>query len=288
MCSSSGLSISSLKRKVEMDNLVIERADLIKQTLASLRVSTLPWSLQWAQRSVSTYVELPTKFLKKLTLQRRSKRHCRIEAIERNASVIMALCKYTDLSTMQVGVPKETGAFLGLTYRFIAKKIGWRTDEDDTLDKALIAAGKRPRERGVKRVARAIKELKAAGYLSITPKSKMHDNGSYEGIAAIKRVSSSLFYDLGVSVKQLKKCCEQAKRRMIKKKEQYQIRLLGAIRATLPMTQKKNKHSRKAHDDIASRKAKLQSLQRIRMMPENTHLSSGEFYLKYPSLKPDR
>lgn len=271
-----------------MENLTINRTDLIRQALASLVTHKLPWSLQWAQRTVLTYVELPTKFLTKLNLQRRSKRHWRVEAIERNASVVMVLCKYLDLSTMQVGVPKETGAFLGLTYRFIAKQIGWRTTADDEFDKKLIREGKRAKERGIKRVARAIKELKAAGYIKVTQKSKMHDNGAYEGIAAIKRVSSSLLYDLGVSVEQLKKCCEKAKKRVVKQKEQYQLKLLKAMRDCSQPIKHRLSRVRNSPNDIVRRKARQLELQRIRTMPENAHLSSSEFYLKYPSLKPDR
>lgn len=270
-----------------MENLAINRADIVKQALQDSLTHQLPWSLQLMQRTLVTYLELPTKFLKKLTLTRRSKRCQRSEAIERNALLLMAVVRYTDLATMQIGVPMDAGGFLGLSYRFIAKKIGWRTDEDDELDKKLISQGKRPKERGVKRVARAVKDLKAAGYLDVTPKSKMHDNGTYEGIAAIKRVSPSLFYDLGVSVKQLKECCERAKKRIMKKKEQYRLTLLRLVREGTESVKQKFKRKQKSPDDIVKRKAKQLELQRIREIPDNMHLSSHEFYLKYPSLKPD-
>lgn len=270
-----------------MEDLTINRADVIKQALANKLKHTLPWSIQWSQRSVLTQITSPKKFLKGLGLTRKSARKLRIEGVERDATVIVELLRYTDLATMQVGVPNAHGGFLGLPYRFLAKKAGWRTDEDDEMDKALVKAGKRPKERGIKRVWRVFECLRRANYIEVTQKSKMHDDGSYEGMAAIKRVSPTLFYDLGVSVKQLEKCCQQAKKRLLKLKERYKQELLKAAQVYVKPVKQKIAKILNKDADLAKRKAKSSELQRLRQMPENAQLSSSEFYLKYPSLKPD-
>ena len=270
-----------------MENLATNRADVIKQALANTLTNQLPWSIQLSQRSVLARISSPNKFLKGFSFTRKSVRKLRIEGVERDAAVILELLRYTDLTTMQVGVPNANGSFLKLPYRFFAKKAGWRTDEDEEIDKALVREGKRPKERGIKRVWRAFECLRRADYVDVIHSSKMLDDGSYEGMAAIKRVSPKLFYDLGISVKQLEKCRQQAKKRLLKLKEKYKQELFKAAQDYIKPVKKKIDRILNKDAGLDKRKAKSQEAYRLRQMPENAQLSSSEFYLKYPSLKPD-
>lgn len=133
-----------------------------------------PFILTQAIQNAAVYYRKPAKYLKELTLLNLTRKQ-RSERREAIGSVMQMILHYTDLATMRVGTPHQNGEINGLRLTFIAKKLGYST----------------------KRVWRAIKDLKAAGYLEINYfVKKIVDN--FYSIASIKLFNKT-FHDLGIS-----------------------------------------------------------------------------------------
>lgn len=175
-----------------------------------------PDVLFFAQRNLERFYAHPSGWLRSLREARLTPRQARSEARERDAAVLGVLLHYTELATLRVGIPNDDGVFNPITMKFIATRLGWRSPMDDVIDKQRIAAGLLPLNRGVKRVYRAIANLKRAGYLTVHPRfEKMLDGDQgYIGLAAVRRLSPKLFRELGITALRLKLRRDQASKRL--------------------------------------------------------------------------
>jgi hypothetical protein len=105
-----------------------------------------------------------------------SKRQQRSE--RREACVAMAECiaHYTDLPTMRVGIPQPNGTIRNLTMGFLAEKAGLN----------------------FRRAERAIRDLKAAGFIKVQSICRKVGDNAYKSLAAVRTVSVKLFHALGL------------------------------------------------------------------------------------------
>ena len=272
-----------------------------------------PGVICFAQNNAKVFYYQTGQFLKSLTHYRFSRRQIRSEARERDVAVLQVLLHYVDLATLRVGVPGADGSFTSFGLKTIAKKLGWRTAEDDEEDKQRLASGKRPRERGVKRVCRAIMSLKRVGYLQTYrrfERALMDGEMAYKGLPAIRCLSQKLFQELGISATKLAQSRKKAANRLKKKYQAYREKEgqknLSRIMHGIGEAFKNNKSSykkvktkkRKNQEQvIRARKAALEQemakrcspqelekgaqLFRLAKLPENSGLSLSEIKTKY-------
>lgn len=137
--------------------------------------ATRPQILRRAQSAIQTYYRRPDT-LPTLNSANRSSRQQRSERREACISLLACILHYTDLTTLRVAIPQPNGTAAGLTMPYMA---------------ALAALGER-------RAERAIRDLKAAGIITVHPICEKLDNARYKGLAAIRTVSKELFAALGL------------------------------------------------------------------------------------------
>ena len=104
-----------------------------------------------------------------------SDRQQRSERREACISLLGCILHYTDLVTLRVGIPQPDGSMSGLTLPFLAVLSGL----------------------SVRRAERAIRDLKAAGIITVHPICEKISDTVYKGIAAIRTVCVHLFTALG-------------------------------------------------------------------------------------------
>lgn len=120
----------------------------------------------------------------------------RSERREACLSALWAILKYTDLSTLRVGVPARGGEFINLSIRYLANQT--------SLSRS--------------RFERAFSDLKTAGIISVQQRCEKKEDGGYAGLSAVKRVSPLIFsiFGLGARLKfergRAKKRAKQARR----------------------------------------------------------------------------
>lgn len=265
-----------------------------------------PSVIQFALNNVKRFYENPTKWLQSLKRTRTSKKQERSEARESDADVIGVLLHYTELSSLRVGFHDVTGDFISLDMRFIARQLGWRTDEDDKKDKARIEQGLKPKDRGIKRVWRSIARLKRAGYLTVQRKFKVKikpgQETQYKGIAAIRTIHQKLFIELGISLTKLSFKRREATKRLKKKGREYMQKaeaLVASIKnartnqpnpitSAIKSIYEQPRRTQTAYDrERANQKEKERTEQyfQLKQLPENKALNAEGMYEKYPYLK---
>ena len=99
----------------------------------------------------------------------------RSERREAYSKVLAVVLEHTDLATLRVGIPTENG-FFNYTLEYLAARTGM----------------------GLRRVARAIRDLKKMSFLIISQIRERLTDGSYRSFSAIKTVSTTLFDALGL------------------------------------------------------------------------------------------
>ena len=99
----------------------------------------------------------------------------RSERREAYSKVLAVVLERMDLATLRVGFPTENG-FFNYTLEHLAARTGM----------------------GLRRVARAVRDLKKMGFLIISQIRERLKNGSYRSFSAIKIVSTTLFDALGL------------------------------------------------------------------------------------------
>jgi len=134
-----------------------------------------PKILPRAQSAIQTYYRRPDT-LPTLNSANGSSRQQRSERREACLILLACILHYTDLITLRVAIPQPNGTTAGLTMPYMA---------------ALGALGER-------RAERAIRDLKAAGIITVHPICEKLDNARYKGLAAIRTVSKELFAALGL------------------------------------------------------------------------------------------
>ena len=257
-----------------------------------------PDIIQWATANLQRFYNKPTKWLKSLHSSRESARQQRTEGRERDADVLGVLLHYTELASLRVGVPLDDGKFISLDMKFIAKKLGWRSDADDKNDLERIACGVEPLNRGVKRVWRSITALKRAGYLTVHQRCEKNLEGEkpYKGLPAVRCIQPKLFWDLGIGGTKLRAKREQAAKRLKKKYAAHLDKLKnglkfgkqGPIQKAFKFSSSlENRNAKKwrAEKHFANEKRRQQQCYELMLLPENKGLSSVEFYQKYPQLQ---
>ncbi len=153
----------------------------------------LPRVLTLCMERFTDYFHRPSKVLPALNLANGSERQQRSERREACVILISALLKRTDLASLRVGIPTQDG-FMNYTMDYIAKDTGMT----------------------LKRVERALSDLKAAGIVTVSQPRQLLPNGSWKGLAAVKAISKHLFGAFGLA-NMLKKERDKAIKRQNKK-----------------------------------------------------------------------
>jgi hypothetical protein len=248
---------------------------------------------------VKDFYTEPNGWLKNLRYYRPSLRQMRSEGRERTAAVMGLLLHYTDLATMTVSIPTPKGDQRGLDMRFMARQLGWRTEKDDRQDRELLAVGKRPRDKGVKRVWRGIHTLVRSGYVQVHRRYQFLSTGESTrvvGLGAIRSIAPQVFYDLGVSARRLKQKRSEAEKRARKRRlaarESSSSTVLGGFHPVHALIQDAQKRAQRRAQQARATEAQAEEAERIRRLrcgeliclPENAGLSPEAFYAKYPDL----
>ena len=153
----------------------------------------IPRVLTLCAERLKTYYYSPRKVIPSLDLANGSQRQQRSERREACLLSLMALLKYTDLASLRVGIPTQNG-FLSLTVDYLAKQTGMT----------------------LKRVERAMADLKAAGLVTVAQPRKRLPDGSWKGLAAVKAISRHLFAVFGLG-RMLQRERDKASKRLAKK-----------------------------------------------------------------------
>lgn len=110
----------------------------------------------------------PKKVLPSLNFANGSTRKQRTERREACVRLLRAIVGYTDLTSLRVGVPTKDG-FVSLTMTVLAKRAGLTPSRAD----------------------RAMRDLKAANLLTVSQPRQLQPDGSWKGLAAVKRFLGS-------------------------------------------------------------------------------------------------
>ena len=167
----------------------------------------IPFVLTRLMALLKSYYDNPRQIIPSLDLANGSERQQRSERREACLLSLMALLKYTDLASLRVGIPTQDG-FLSLTVDYIAKQTGM----------------------ALRRVERAMADLKAAGLVTIAQPRKRLPDGSWKGLAAVKAISRHLFALFGLD-RRLKKERAKASQRLKQKAQQWALAADKATRA---------------------------------------------------------
>lgn len=167
-----------------------------------------PLILQRLQERVRQYFLNPA-YLPSLNAANRSKRQQRSERREACILILCSILEFTDLASLRCGVPSANG-FQSLTLDYLAKFTGM----------------------GMRRVERAIADLKHANILTVVQPRQRLEDGTYRGLAAVKAVNSLLFGAFGL-IKWLKHERQRASARLAKKAKKQGGTLGGWARNAL-------------------------------------------------------
>lgn len=134
-----------------------------------------PRVLARLQEEIRQYYRSPSR-LPSLNAANKSKRQQRSERREACLLALSAILEFTDLSSLRCGIPTREG-FVSLTIDFLVKFTGM----------------------GLRRMERALADLKQANILTISQPRQLNEDGSWRGLAAVKAVSRHLFTAFGLA-----------------------------------------------------------------------------------------
>jgi len=135
----------------------------------------IPRVLTLCAERLKSYYAHPRQLIPSLDLANGSERQQRSERREACVLLLTALLKYADLASLRVGIPTPDG-FLSLTVDYIAQQTGMT----------------------LKRVERALADLKTAGLVTLAQPRQRRPDGSWKGLAAVKAISRHLFTIFGL------------------------------------------------------------------------------------------
>jgi len=167
----------------------------------------IPRVLTLCAERLQAYYYSPRKVIPSLDLANGSERQQRSERREACVLLLTALLKYTDLASLRVGIPTQDG-FLSLTVDYFAKQTGMT----------------------LKRVERALADLKTSGLVTLSQPRKRLPDGSWQGLAAVKAISRHLFAIFGLG-RRLKQERTKASKRLKQKAQQWALAADKATRA---------------------------------------------------------
>ncbi len=153
----------------------------------------IPRVLTLCMERLTDYYYRPRRVIPTLDLANGSDRQQRSERREACVLLLGALLKRTDVTSLRVGVPTQEG-FMSYTVDYIAKDTGM----------------------SLKRVERALRDLKAANLLTVSQPRQLLPDGSWKGLAAVKAISKHLFGVFGLG-SMLRKERDKASKRLKKK-----------------------------------------------------------------------
>lgn len=156
----------------------------------------LPLLLTLVTRRLRDYFNFPG-LLPALNFSNGSTAQQRSERRESCILVLSAMLTRMDLTSLRVGYPSAEG-FSNFTAKYITKQAGLSNSQTKG----------------------ALRDLKAAGILTITRRCEKQDDGSYKGLAAVKCISRHFFAALGF-VTMLEKERLKASRRLKKKMTEW-------------------------------------------------------------------
>lgn len=172
------------------------RFELVKQ--AKKGKGGLPRVLTLCMERITCYFHRPRKVLPSLDLANGSDRQQRSERREACVILLVVLLKRTDLVSLRVGIPTCDG-FMSYTVDYIARETGM----------------------SLKRVERALADLRAAGIITISQPRQLLPDGSWKGLASVKAISKHLFSAFGLG-SMLQKERDKASKRLKKKQRQWE------------------------------------------------------------------
>ena len=167
----------------------------------------IPCVLTLCAERLQAYYYSPRTVIPSLDLANGSERQQRSERREACILLLTALLKYTDLTSLRVGIPTQDG-FLSLTVDYFAKQTGMT----------------------LKRVERALADLKTSGLVTLSQPRKRLPDGSWQGLAAVKAISRHLFAVFGLD-RRLKRERTKASKRLKQKAQQWALEADKATRA---------------------------------------------------------
>jgi len=162
----------------------------------------IPRILTLCMERLDAYFIRPKRLIPSLNFANGSTRKQRSERRESCILLLKALLKRTDLVSLRVGTPAADG-FLNYTLDYIA------------LDTGMV----------LRRVERAMKDLKFAGIVTVSQPREQKADGSWKGLAAVKAISKDLFGLLGLA-EMLKKERGKASKRLKEKIEDWAEKLV--------------------------------------------------------------
>lgn len=158
----------------------------------------IPRVLTLCAERLENYYHRPRQIIPSLDLANGSKRQQRSERRESCIILMKALLKRVDLVSLRVGIPTDSG-FMSYTVDYIANDTGM----------------------DLKRVERALSDLKSAGIITVSQPRKLLPDGQWKGLAAVKTVSCLLFGIFGLT-RMLKKERKKASKRLKEKMQQWE------------------------------------------------------------------
>lgn len=151
-------------------------------------------SIHTASQHLTEYYYQPVdNWLPNLNSMRNSERQQRSERREAIAAISAVMVNHVDMATMKI-VRLFNKQLVPLSIKELATKAGIN----------------------VRRAERALKDLKSAGYLELQYRVEHMPDGTIKPLIAIKRLSATFFYHLGVSFEKLQHECERAKKQLAK------------------------------------------------------------------------
>jgi hypothetical protein len=169
---------------------------------------------------------------------RPSGRRQRSERREACIDILACILHYTDLVTLRVAIPQADGSTAGLTMPYLATLSGL----------------------GERRAERAIRDLKAAGIITVHPICEKLKDSTYKGLAAIRTVSKHLFTVLGFHdwlKHEQRKAQERRLSKLEKKRRKALANVQMGINAANLNTPERTGQMTSAADHIASMRAAL-------------------------------
>jgi len=137
----------------------------------------IPRVLSLAGERLDQYFWSPRTLLPSLNLANGSHRQQRSERRVACIRVLKILIRYTELASLRVGIPTESG-FMGMTLDYLGPRAGLPQ----------------------RRLERALQDLRAAGLVTTRQPRERRADGSWRGLASVKAISRHVFAVLGLEV----------------------------------------------------------------------------------------
>lgn len=177
---------------------------------------------------IRQYYQKPVETLPLLNAVNESDRQQRSERREACVAILGCILHYTDLVTLRVGIPQADGSMMGLTVPYLAELSGLNE----------------------RRAERAIRDLKAAGIITVHPLCEKLNDTTYKGYAAIRTVTKYLFVAFGLGAwlqHEQRKAQERKNKREAKKHKKTQANIQMALNAQRDVKTNTQQESQRAN-----------------------------------------